>query len=146
MLRAMLSVALAAVTTVGLAAGSLQLQLPDIGDPSQEYLGPGQEALVGRALMRTLRDQGLLLEDPFLQLVVETARDVYGQPQRLEPMSGGTGPNHPFIHELGLPVATAGLDYPESNAHAPNENMRIDLFLKAAMHTARIMRAFSEGE
>ncbi len=85
------------------------------------------------------------LDDPFLRLVIETAGEVYGQPQRLEPMSGGTGPNHPFIHELGLPVATAGLGYPESNAHAPNENIRLDLFVKAAKHTARIMREFSQG-
>lgn len=85
------------------------------------------------------------LDDPFLQLVVETARAVYGRPQRIEPMSGGSGPNHPFIHELGLPVATAGLGYPEGSVHAPNENMRIDLFVKAAKHTARIMQSFSEA-
>jgi acetylornithine deacetylase/succinyl-diaminopimelate desuccinylase-like protein len=85
------------------------------------------------------------LDDPFLQLVVESARDVYGQPQRIEPMSGGSGPNHPFIHDLGLPVATAGLGYPEGNVHAPNENIRIDLFEKAIKHTARIIKRFSES-
>jgi acetylornithine deacetylase/succinyl-diaminopimelate desuccinylase-like protein len=85
------------------------------------------------------------LDDPFLQLVVESAIDVYGQPQRIEPMSGGSGPNHPFIHDLGLPVATAGLGYPEGNVHAPNENIRIDLFEKAVKHTARIIKRFSEG-
>jgi acetylornithine deacetylase/succinyl-diaminopimelate desuccinylase-like protein len=85
------------------------------------------------------------LNDPFLNMVVETARDVYGVPQRIEPMSGGSGPNHPFIHDLGMPVATAGLGYPEGNVHAPNENMRIDLFEKAIKHTARIIQAFSEA-
>ena len=85
------------------------------------------------------------LEDPFLQMVVETARDVYGVPQRIEPMSGGSGPNHPFIHDLGMPVATAGLGYPEGNVHAPNENIRIDLFEKSIKHTARIIQAFSEA-
>jgi acetylornithine deacetylase/succinyl-diaminopimelate desuccinylase-like protein len=84
------------------------------------------------------------LDDPFLQLVVESARDVYGQPQRIEPMSGGSGPNHPFIHDLGLPVATVGLGYPEGNVHAPNENIRIDLFEKAVRHTARIIKRFAE--
>jgi acetylornithine deacetylase/succinyl-diaminopimelate desuccinylase-like protein len=86
------------------------------------------------------------LDDPFLQLVAESAREVYGKPQRIVPMSGGSGPNHPFIHELGLPVATAGLGYPEGNIHAPNENIRIDLFEKAAKHTARIIQAFSMEE
>jgi acetylornithine deacetylase/succinyl-diaminopimelate desuccinylase-like protein len=86
------------------------------------------------------------LNDPFLKMVVETAKDVYGMPQRIEPMSGGSGPNHPFIHDLGMPVATAGLGYPEGNVHAPNENMRIDLFEKAIKHTVRIMKSFSEGD
>jgi acetylornithine deacetylase/succinyl-diaminopimelate desuccinylase-like protein len=84
-------------------------------------------------------------DDPFIQLVVKSAREVYGVPQRIEPMSGGSGPNHPFIHDLGLPVATAGLGYPEGNVHAPNENIRIDLFEKAIKHTARILGAFAEG-
>ncbi len=85
------------------------------------------------------------LDDPFLQLVVESAREVYGQPQRIEPISGGSGPNHPFIHDLGLPVATAGLGYPQGNVHAPNENIRIDLFEKAVKHIARIIMQFAEG-
>ncbi len=84
------------------------------------------------------------LDDPFLQLVVESAREVYGQPQRIEPISGGSGPNHPFIHDLGLPVATAGLGYPQGNVHAPNENIRIDLFEKAVKHIARIIMQFAE--
>jgi hypothetical protein len=37
------------------------------------------------------------------------------------------GPNYPFVHDLGLPVATAGLGYPDTRAHAPNENIRIAL-------------------
>lgn len=86
------------------------------------------------------------LGDPFLQLVVQSAEPVYGQPQRVVPMSGGSGPNYPFIHELGLPVATAGLGYPEGNVHAPNENMVIDNFVRAAEHTALIMQRFSSME
>lgn len=82
------------------------------------------------------------LDDPFLNMVVETAREVYGVPQRIEPMSGGSGPNHPFIHDLGLPVASAGLGYPEGNVHAPNENIRIDLFEMAVRHSARIIQGF----
>ncbi len=83
--------------------------------------------------------------DPFLKLVVETARDVYGEPQRIIPMSGGSGPNHPFIHELKIPVATAGVGYPGSNVHAPNENMDIENFIAGVRHTIRIMDSFSRG-
>lgn len=81
-------------------------------------------------------------DDPFVQLVVDTAADVYEKPMEIVPMIGGSGPNYPFIHDLGLPVATAGIGHPGSQAHAPNENIRIDLYLKGARHVARIIRAF----
>ena len=82
------------------------------------------------------------LDDPFVQIVVETAKDVYGKPMQVVPMVGGSGPNHPFVHELGLPVATAGLGYPDTRAHAPNENVRIDLYLKHARYMVRVVREF----
>ena len=47
------------------------------------------------------------------------------------------------MHELGLPVATAGLGYPDGRVHAPNENMRLDLYLKHARHMARVLEAFA---
>ncbi len=83
-------------------------------------------------------------DDPFVALVVRTAEPVYGHPMQITPMIGGSGPNSPFIHILGLPVATAGVGYPGSQAHAPNENMRIDLYLKGAEHITRILNAFGE--
>ena len=83
------------------------------------------------------------LDDPFLHLVVETAEDVYGVPQNILPMSPGSGPNHPFIHDLKVPVATAGISYPKANIHAPNENIVIDNFVSGVQHTVRIMAVFS---
>jgi len=82
-------------------------------------------------------------DDPFIQLVAKLAEEVYEMPQKLIPMSGGSGPNHPFVHVLGLPVATAGLGYPDTKAHAPNENIRLDLYLKHAKHMARIITEFA---
>ncbi|MFN2214811.1 MAG: M20/M25/M40 family metallo-hydrolase [Anaerolineales bacterium] len=81
-------------------------------------------------------------DHPFVKLVVEAAEPVYGQPMQITPMIGGSGPNYPFIHTLGLPVVTAGVGDPGSQAHAPNENIRIDLYLKGAEHIARIIREF----
>jgi acetylornithine deacetylase/succinyl-diaminopimelate desuccinylase-like protein len=83
-------------------------------------------------------------DDPFVDLVVRTAEPVYGQPMQLVPMIGGSGPNHPFVHLLKLPVVTAGAGYPGTLAHAPNENMRLDLYLKHARHMVRLLKAFSE--
>ncbi len=83
-------------------------------------------------------------DDPFVTLVGQTGDEVYGKPHRLVPLSGGSGPNAPFVHDLGLPVATAGLGHPDSRAHAPNENIRLDLYLKHAKHMARLMMAFAQ--
>jgi acetylornithine deacetylase/succinyl-diaminopimelate desuccinylase-like protein len=82
-------------------------------------------------------------DDPFVSLVVETARSVYGHPMQIVPMSGGSGPNHAFVHLLNLPVVTAGIGYPGAQGHAPNENIRLDLYLKGAMHIVRILKEFS---
>jgi acetylornithine deacetylase/succinyl-diaminopimelate desuccinylase-like protein len=84
-------------------------------------------------------------DDPFIKLVVETARSVYGVPMQVVPMVGGSGPNHPFIHFLNVPIATAGIGYPGTLAHAPNENIRLDLYLKGARHMARIIKTFGEA-
>jgi acetylornithine deacetylase/succinyl-diaminopimelate desuccinylase-like protein len=83
-------------------------------------------------------------DDPFVQLVARTAEDVYEMPMQLVPMTGGSGPSYPFVHDLGLPVAMAGLGHPDTRAHAPDENIRVDLYLKHARHMARIMREFAK--
>jgi acetylornithine deacetylase/succinyl-diaminopimelate desuccinylase-like protein len=83
---------------------------------------------------------------PFVQLVVDTARDVYQEPMQLIPMMGGSGPNYPFVHILNLPVISAGIGYPGNNVHAPDENIRIDLYLDGAKHIARIIEAFALSE
>jgi acetylornithine deacetylase/succinyl-diaminopimelate desuccinylase-like protein len=82
-------------------------------------------------------------DDPFIQLVATTAREVYGVPMTLVPLTGGSGPSYPFVHDLGLPVATGGMGYPDTRTHAPNENIRVDLYLKHAKHMARIIGEFT---
>jgi acetylornithine deacetylase/succinyl-diaminopimelate desuccinylase-like protein len=84
-------------------------------------------------------------DDPFIELVVKTAEGIYEQPMALVPITGGSGPNHAFVHTLDLPVATAGIGYPGANAHAPNENIRLDLYTKGARHIAAILHAFGES-
>jgi acetylornithine deacetylase/succinyl-diaminopimelate desuccinylase-like protein len=83
-------------------------------------------------------------DDPFLQMVVKTAEPVYGVPQLIKPLAGGSGPNHTFLHDLGVPVATAGIGYPGSNTHAPNENIVIENFVNGVRHSARILEGFAQ--
>jgi len=83
-------------------------------------------------------------DDPFIKIVVDTSTEIYESPMEIVPMVGGSGPSYPFVHDLGLPVATMGLGYPDTRAHAPNENIRLDLYLKHAKHMARVVKEFAK--
>jgi acetylornithine deacetylase/succinyl-diaminopimelate desuccinylase-like protein len=84
-------------------------------------------------------------DDPVVELISRTAEPVYGTRMQLVPMVGGSGPNYPFIQYLKLPVVTAGAAYSGTRAHAPNENLRLDLYLKHARHMARFMTEFGKS-
>ena len=84
-------------------------------------------------------------DHPFVKLVVETAEEAFGEKMQLVPMTGASGPNYVFVHTLNLPVVTTGIGYPGNNVHAPDENIRIDLYLKGAKHIARILQAFGRS-
>ena len=83
-------------------------------------------------------------DDPFIKIFVETAEEVFESPMEMVRMIGGSGPNYPFVHDLGLPVATMGHGYPDTKDHAPNENIRLDLYLKHAQHMARVIKEFAK--
>jgi acetylornithine deacetylase/succinyl-diaminopimelate desuccinylase-like protein len=106
------------------------LDAQGFGDVKATYLG-------GEAPARTDPDH------PFVKLVDDTAEPVYGTRMMMLPLIGGSGPNHAFVHDLGLPVCGAGLGHPDTRAHAPNENIRVDLYLKHARHVVRILEAFA---
>ena len=83
-------------------------------------------------------------DDSFVRTVVQSAEEVYEFPMELVPTVGGSGPSYPLVYDLGLPVATAGLGHPDTHAHAPNENIRVDLYLKHARHMARVIKEFAK--
>jgi acetylornithine deacetylase/succinyl-diaminopimelate desuccinylase-like protein len=70
------------------------------------------------------------LDHPFMRLAVDAARDVYGTEPVVHPSSGGSGPMHPFIHAVGVPVVAAGISNHASRVHAPNENVRAEDFAR----------------
>ncbi len=82
-------------------------------------------------------------DDPFVVKVVRCAEDVYGVPMKILPSAGGSGPNAIVQELLQIPIVSAGAGYPGTYMHAPNENMRLDLYLLAAKHFARILKVFS---
>ncbi len=82
------------------------------------------------------------MDDPWVRMVADTARTVYGGDAHLVPNMPGTGPQHPVQEVLGVPVASCGIDYPGNRIHAPNENIRRDTFRLGMLHTAELLEQF----
>jgi len=80
--------------------------------------------------------------DSFVQMALEAAREIYGVEPTVSPMMGGSGPVAPFRDILNVPVVTLGTSHPDSLAHAPNENLRLDQFILGTRHMARLVRRF----
>lgn len=83
-------------------------------------------------------------DDPLVRLTVRTGEDVYGKPSVLTPLTGGSSPVYAFARPLGIPVVSPGVGYPGSRTHAPDEHVRLDHFLLAARHIARILEGFGD--
>jgi len=85
------------------------------------------------------------MDSPFVQLVVGTARDVYGKEPVITPGLAGSGPMYPICEGLGLPVASSGVSFPDDRIHAPNENIHIEYFHKGIFHAAAILEEFGRS-
>jgi acetylornithine deacetylase/succinyl-diaminopimelate desuccinylase-like protein len=81
---------------------------------------------------------------PAVEMAVKATRGVYQMPTRIMPMVGGSGPNFMFMKYLGVPIITSGAGDSESRAHAPNESISLDLYVKGAKHFARILKLMGE--
>ena len=82
--------------------------------------------------------------DPLVKAVVAAATRVYGEPPVVVPTSAGSGPRHTLCGELGIPSAGAGTGYYDSQAHAPNENIRIADFIAGIKHIAVLLEEFTK--
>ncbi|HMA34800.1 MAG TPA: M20/M25/M40 family metallo-hydrolase [Chloroflexia bacterium] len=82
-------------------------------------------------------------DDPLVALTARTGTEVYGRPALLTPLTGGSSPVYAFAGPLGIPVVTAGVGYPDSRTHAPDEHVRLPDFVQAARHIARILDGFA---
>ena len=74
------------------------------------------------------------LDHPFMRVAVEAARAAHGHEPVLHPSSGGSGPMHPFVKAVGVPVVAAGISNIQSFVHAPNENVIVEHFEKGVAY------------
>jgi len=83
--------------------------------------------------------------DPLVAVMREAIRDAYGSEPFIVPAMAGTGPLYPFVAILGLPTADCGIGYPDAHIHAPDENIRIEDFLRGTKAIAALIGRFGEA-
>jgi acetylornithine deacetylase/succinyl-diaminopimelate desuccinylase-like protein len=80
------------------------------------------------------------LDHPYTRAVVEAVRQGFDEDPLLVPSMGGTGPAHIFGNILGLPCFNVPYAQShESNFHAPNESLLLDVYIKAINTTAALL-------
>ena len=82
-------------------------------------------------------------DHPFVDAAVQALREVYGREPAVQPNTPSSGPMHPFVEELGIPVVGMGCGYPGSRIHAPNEHMRWADFERGTEATLRMLEIWA---
>jgi acetylornithine deacetylase/succinyl-diaminopimelate desuccinylase-like protein len=80
-----------------------------------------------------------------VKIVSESVRRIYNREPLVLPSGPGTGPMHVLTGGQGIPTIGSGVGYAHSNAHAPNENIRVADFVDGIKHIAMVMHLFGGG-
>jgi acetylornithine deacetylase/succinyl-diaminopimelate desuccinylase-like protein len=82
--------------------------------------------------------------DSLIGRAAVAAAKVFEAEPAVSPLMIGTGPMYPIAGHLGIPtVSPAGVCRPDSNIHAPNENVRVDDFVQIIEYTVGWVNAFA---
>lgn len=82
---------------------------------------------------------------PIVKAAIAAARAVYGQKPVIYPLMVGSGPMYPLTQALGTPALSTGVGYAGSNAHAPNENIRLKDYFEGIRFVGELIRRFGRG-
>lgn len=76
------------------------------------------------------------------QVVIDTAKEVYGEEPVVIPLGGGAGPWE-LLFNIGMPIVSEpGVSHAGSNYHAPNENICISDYLLGIEHIAMLIKKY----
>ncbi len=81
---------------------------------------------------------------PIARVVIDTARELWGVEPVVLPTSAGSGPWYELCSRFGIDACTAGVGHARSEAHAPNENIYVDDFVRGIKHICLIMDRFAQ--
>jgi acetylornithine deacetylase/succinyl-diaminopimelate desuccinylase-like protein len=79
---------------------------------------------------------------PIVEVVAETAAEVYGAPPLILPTMAGTGPMAVVCGPSGMPAVGTGVGHARANVHGPNENVRLADYVQGIKHVALIVERF----
>jgi acetylornithine deacetylase/succinyl-diaminopimelate desuccinylase-like protein len=85
-------------------------------------------------------------DHPWLRHAAAALEEAYGQSAIVVVSSGGSGPLHPFVEILGVPVAMVGVSYPGSRVHSPNEHVRLVDVRRGTYGTVRLLERWAESK
>ncbi len=74
--------------------------------------------------------------DPFAQASIKAGEEVFGKKSVVRLSEPGTGPLCIFTQRYKIPAVSIGISPPDNAIHAPNENIRLDLFEKGILWLA----------
>ncbi len=81
------------------------------------------------------------VKEPMSQAVIAAATQVYGQ----LPIVNGVSAEGTILKHVWIPCVLTGFANPGANLHAPNENIRLDHYIKGIKYAAAIMAEFGKG-
>ena len=82
--------------------------------------------------------------DPFVLDAIAALEDAYGTFPVVLPNSPGSGPIHPFVEGLGVPVVGIGCGHPGSRIHGPDEHVRIEDVRRGTLATLRLFERVAQ--
>src|SRR5579885_35612 len=79
---------------------------------------------------------------------IETAEEIYGQPPVVYPIDPASGPVGVIcgVQTPPTPVVSFGLSYFGSNPHGPDENIRLDDFIRGVKYFGRVIQRLAQLE
>jgi acetylornithine deacetylase/succinyl-diaminopimelate desuccinylase-like protein len=85
------------------------------------------------------------LDHPAAAAVARALTRAHGRPALLQPALGGSLPDAVWTRTLGVPSLIVPYANADERNHAPDENIRLDLFLSGVVATAEILRELADA-
>ena len=84
-------------------------------------------------------------DHPFVHATIKALREAYRLEPVVYPSVAGSGPMHPFVKHLGVPVVGMGCGHPGSRVHSPNENVKVADFETSVVAMLRLLETYGAG-